>query len=304
MLYIFFKTLKENLDPYKYNMLKKRILSASILFFIFLSAFLFKSPIIFFTLVFFSSLILLNELSRLLKLKSLSLVVYWVLSISPIIFFYFFYIGINFLPNTNQDLFKIFLKDFTIGISFIGTIFWLTLVPLDIFYKKISSNSKFKIFFGYFIFTPMILVSLFMFIEDKSFILILFFMIWFADIGAYVCGKAFGKNKLAKNISPGKTIEGAIGGFLSNVIFVFILSQFYVLNLLTLLAFATLVTGLSIYGDIYQSFLKRRINVKDSGSIIPGHGGLFDRLDSFCPTIPISYLVLINCNIILPKMII
>ena len=54
-------------------------------------------------------------------------------------------------------------------------------------------------------------------------------MIWFADIGAYVCGKEFGKNKLAKNISPGKTIEGAIGGFLSNVIFVFILSQFYVL---------------------------------------------------------------------------
>ena len=282
-------------------MLKKRILSASILFLVFLSSFLFKSPVIFFTLVFFSSLILLNELSRLLKLKSLSLVIYWVLSISPIIFFYFIYIGSNFLPNTNQDLLKIFLKDFTIGISFIAIIFWLILVPLDIFYKKISSNSKFKIFFGYFIFTPMILVSLFMFIEDKSFIFILFFMIWFADTGAYVCGKAFGRNKLVKKISPGKTIEGAIGGFLSNIFFVLILSQFYIVDITMLLAFATLVTGLSIYGDIYQSYLKRQVKVKDSGSIIPGHGGLFDRLDSFCPTIPISFLVLISCNIFLPK---
>jgi phosphatidate cytidylyltransferase len=58
-----------------------------------------------------------------------------------------------------------------------------------------------------------------------------------------------------------------------------------------MLLFALIITGLSIFGDIYQSFLKRQAKVKDSGSIIPGHGGLFDRLDSFCPPLPISYLV-------------
>jgi phosphatidate cytidylyltransferase len=60
-----------------------------------------------------------------------------------------------------------------------------------------------------------------------------------------------------------------------------------------MLFFATIITALSIFGDIYQSFLKRQANLKDSGSIIPGHGGLFDRLDSFCPTLPIFFLV---CN--------
>ena len=60
-----------------------------------------------------------------------------------------------------------------------------------------------------------------------------------------------------------------------------------------MLLFALFITGLIIFGDIYQSFLKRQAKVKDSGSIIPGHGGLFDSLDSFCPTLPISYLLYI-----------
>jgi phosphatidate cytidylyltransferase len=58
-----------------------------------------------------------------------------------------------------------------------------------------------------------------------------------------------------------------------------------------MLFFASIITVLGIFGDIYQSFLKRQANLKDSGSIIPGHGGLFDRLDSFCPTIPIFFLI-------------
>jgi len=140
--------------------------------------------------------------------------------------------------------------------------------------------------------SPLIVVTSFIFIINKFFILIMFFMISFSDVGAYFFGKTFGKNKLARTISPGKTIEGAVGGVLSNLIFIFILSEFYKIDLIMLACFATLVTILSIYGDIYQSFLKRQIKVKDSGSIIPGHGGFFDRLDGFCSAIPIAYLLI------------
>ena len=136
----------------------------------------------------------------------------------------------------------------------------------------------------------MFIVTAIVFPQSKALLLIPFVMIWISDIGAYFVGKKFGRNKLAKNISPGKTIEGALGGFICNIFFAFVLVYFYELDLLVMLLFALFITGLSIFGDIYQSFLKRQAKVKDSGSIIPGHGGLFDRLDSFCPTLPISYL--------------
>ena len=284
-------------------MLKKRILSALILISLFLTIFFISDPIFFLTLVFFAGLVLLNELARLLELKGLSLVMYWVFSISPIIFFYLIYITTIFSSEPNHDIFKTYMNDFVIGMSFIGAFFWSILVPFDILHKKISSNKKFKIFIGYFMISPMLLVSLFMFLQDKNFILVLFLMIWLADIGAYFCGKNFGKNKLAKNISPSKTVEGAIGGFLFNIILVIVLNQLYQFHLIALISFAILVTGLSIYGDIYQSFLKRQANVKDSGSFIPGHGGLLDRLDSFCPTLPSSFLILVFCNLFLPKII-
>ena len=267
-------------------MLKKRILSALILLFIFLVLFSLKNPTFFLLLTFSVSAIVLYELAKILKLKRLDLVFYWILSFMPIMFFYF-------LIAINKGFIGDFLVNFSIFMSFVSVIFWFALAPIDIVYKKISSNAKLKIFYGYFIVAPMAIVTALIFIQDKNILLMLFLMIWVSDVGAYFFGKRFGKNKLAKNISPGKTIEGAIGGFTSNIIVVFLLSYFGFSDLLFLLIFAIVITGLSIYGDIYQSFLKRQAKVKDSGTILPGHGGFFDRLDSFCPSIPISYLILI-----------
>ena len=235
---------------------------------------------------------MLSELSKLLKLSNLPLLFYWIVSILPIIFFYSILFGINFSSEVNQVFLTSILQNFALIMSIIGSLFWLIIVPIDILYKKISTNLKFKILYGYLMVAPLIVVASFIFITNKFFILIMFFMISFSDVGAYFFGKAFGKNKLARTISPGKTIEGAVGGVLSNLIFIFILSEFYKIDLILLACFATLVTILSIYGDIYQSFLKRQIKVKDSGSIIPGHGGFFDRLDGFCSTIPIAYLLI------------
>lgn len=278
-------------------MLKKRILSAIVLLSIFLASFFLQNPTYFLLLVFIVSGILFYELGKILKLKGLSLIIYWIFSAAPIIFFYFIVIvNVNFLDESNQYLIKVFLTNFSIIISFISAIFWLIIAPLDILYGKISSNIKFQIFYGYFLVTPMVIVTSLVFLQNKNLLLIPFMMIWLADIGAYFVGKNFGKNKLAKNISPGKTIEGAVGGFLANILFAFVLSQLYVEDFGFLFFFAVLVTALSIFGDIYQSFLKRRAKIKDSGVIIPGHGGLLDRLDSFCPTLPLSYLLFMALN--------
>ena len=277
-------------------MLRDRIFSAAILLLIFLASYLSKNPTYFLSLIFVASGILFYELAKILKLKSLALYVYWILSLTPIIFF-FFLISLDtfFLDEPIPEL-KSFLLAFSILISLISLIFWFGLAPIDIMYKKISSNVKFKIFYGYFLVSPMVIVTTILFIQNKILLLVPFTMIWISDIGAYFIGKKFGRNKLAKNISPGKTIEGAFGGFFCNIIFAFILIYFFKESFYIMFFSAIIVTALSIFGDIYQSFLKRQANLKDSGSIIPGHGGLFDRLDSFCPTLPIFFLVFIYFN--------
>jgi len=274
-------------------MLKDRIFSAVVLLLIFLVSFLSKNPTYFFSLIFLASGILFYELAKILKLKSLALSVYWILGLSPIIFFYFLIsLDIFFLDKPSPNL-KSFLINFSILISLISLIFWFCLAPIDIIYKKISSNVRFKIFYGYFLISPMVIVTTIVFTQNKILLLVPFIMIWVSDIGAYFIGKKFGKRKLAKNISPGKTIEGALGGFVCNIICASVLVYFFAISFYIMLFFASIITALSIFGDIYQSFLKRQANLKDSGSIIPGHGGLFDRLDSFCPTIPIFFLM---CN--------
>ena len=272
-------------------MLKDRIISAVILLLIFLASYLSKNPTYFLSLVFVVSVILFHELAKILKLKNLALYVYWILSLTPIIFFYFLISLDTFFLNEPVPNLKNFLNTFSILITLISLIFWFGLAPLDILYKKISSNNKFQIFYGYFLVSPMVIVTTFVFIQNKILLLVPFIMIWVSDIGAYFIGKKFGKNKLAKNISPGKTIEGALGGFACNIICASILAYFFALSFYIMFLFAIIVTAISIFGDIYQSFLKRQANVKDSGSFIPGHGGLFDRLDSFCPTLPVFFLV-------------
>jgi len=132
-------------------------------------------------------------------------------------------------------------------------------------------------------------------------ILLLLFIIWSADTGAYFVGRRFGKHKLAVNISPGKSIEGAAGGLLLSCIvivslvnFVPAFSQVAALSGLrgmnTLLSYTAIIAILSVIGDLFESMIKRQAGVKDSGRLLPGHGGLLDRLDSLVATAPLFAL--------------
>lgn len=116
---------------------------------------------------------------------------------------------------------------------------------------------------------------------------------WVADIAAYFSGKAFGKNKLAPTISPGKTWEGAIGAVCGVVVYGLVVRQVFSLEHLplTLWIFALLlVTAISIIGDLYESLLKRKAGIKDSSNVLPGHGGVLDRIDSLTSTLPVVAL--------------
>ena len=115
-------------------------------------------------------------------------------------------------------------------------------------------------------------------------------IVWAADIGAYFSGRAFGKRKLAPQISPGKTWAGAYGAMVAGVLVTLIggwLLEVRGIQLLGLALLAVATVSISIVGDLLESLMKRHAQVKDSGTIIPGHGGLMDRLDSVFAALPV-----------------
>jgi len=123
-------------------------------------------------------------------------------------------------------------------------------------------------------------------------VLFMLLMIWAADIGAFVTGKLFGKHKLTK-VSPNKTWEGVIGGLFFTCMVgwggVSVLG-FNISNAFEYVGVILLLGIISVFGDLFESALKRVANIKDSGNLLPGHGGLLDRLDSTITVAPIFYL--------------
>ncbi|USZ14493.1 phosphatidate cytidylyltransferase [Moraxella sp. FZFQ2102] len=117
-----------------------------------------------------------------------------------------------------------------------------------------------------------------------------FLLVWCADSGAYFVGRKLGKRKLAPNVSPNKSIEGLIGGLVTAGIVTVIVGNYLQLSGTALALFLLLsaVTVLaSVLGDLFESMLKRRAGIKDSGSILPGHGGVLDRIDSLLSATPV-----------------
>ncbi len=118
-------------------------------------------------------------------------------------------------------------------------------------------------------------------------------LIWAADTGAYFAGRKWGKHKLAPVVSPGKTIEGAVGAMAASLAVALVGAAVFdlaVAELLWFLPLSLLVVIFSIVGDLAESLFKRRVGVKDSGSILPGHGGVLDRIDSLTSALPIFAL--------------
>jgi len=119
-------------------------------------------------------------------------------------------------------------------------------------------------------------------------------LVWIADTAAYFVGRKWGRRKLAPSISPGKTWEGAWGGLAAAVAYAIICGTFLLgtVGWLALAVAAALLTAISIVGDLFESAAKRQAGVKDSGTLLPGHGGIMDRIDSATAVLPVAALLL------------
>ena len=123
-------------------------------------------------------------------------------------------------------------------------------------------------------------------------------LVWVADISAYFVGRRFGKTKLAPSISPGKTWEGVVGGMLGVSVCVVLAWSFspyssHYAFLPSLLIASWCWVGLAVIGDLFESAIKRQAGVKDSGALLPGHGGLLDRIDALTSTLPLAALAIL-----------
>jgi len=159
--------------------------------------------------------------------------------------------------------------------------------------KPVDSLSKYVYLIGYLI-LPFVLITKIPFVENSynpNIILSIFILIWVNDTFAFLVGKTFGKHKLFEKVSPKKTIEGFVGGFIFSIVAGIILAQFLMLqSYIHWIFIAVLASVFGTLGDLVESKFKRIANVKDSGNIMPGHGGVLDRLDSIIFVAPIVFL--------------
>ncbi len=185
------------------------------------------------------------------------------------------------------------VDDFTFTILLTSVIFYLILIVLK--KNRITFDQ-----IGYFIVGIIYIAFGFSYMLETRFLehglaftLLILAATWASDSGAYFTGKYFGKNKLWPEISPNKTIEGSIGGVIFAIIIALIMNYFfnYFDDQLYLIGLGLLISIVGQIGDLVESALKRTKQVKDSGTLLPGHGGVLDRFDSLLFVFPILYLL-------------
>lgn len=173
--------------------------------------------------------------------------------------------------------------------------FWVFIVPILLTKLVVIRHKWLLLLMGVLLLAPLWLALIFAKGADPWLLLSLLATIWIADSAAYFVGKNFGKHKLAPSVSPGKTWEGVAGALIAVTLFWVIL---YVANKagVAALPLFILVVLLGVVGDLFESLIKRQVNKKDSGDLLPGHGGILDRIDGLVPSLPIALLMIYLFN--------
>lgn len=175
-----------------------------------------------------------------------------------------------------------------------AAVFWCIVMPFWLWQKWALSDGLVGVLVGSVVLLPTWLAMVQLRTLGPGVLLGVFAVVWMADIAAYFSGKTFGKHKLAPAISPGKTWEGALGACIGVLAYGFAVRFGFALEKPALLAWGLvliLVTAVSIVGDLYESLLKRKAGIKDSSNVLPGHGGILDRIDSLTSTLPVVALL-------------
>jgi phosphatidate cytidylyltransferase len=177
--------------------------------------------------------------------------------------------------------------------------FWLLVVPLWLRFKwTLAGNDAFGYLLGALVILPTWAAMVALHAVSVWLLLAVMALVWVADIAAYFSGRAFGKHKLAPAISPGKTWEGVAGGVVGVFIYGGIVLCFsplagkLPLPIPVIVLVLALLTAVSVIGDLFESLLKRQAGIKDSSGLLPGHGGVLDRIDALTSTLPLAALIL------------
>jgi phosphatidate cytidylyltransferase len=182
-----------------------------------------------------------------------------------------------------------------------ATLFWLIFVPPWLYFGWRSTSRPALLVTGWLLLLSTWVAVVQLQVRSPWLLLALMAIVWIADTAAYFSGRRFGKRKLAPAISPGKTWEGVYGALIAVALYALALLPFARDNgyggtlspavALGWVAIVIVVAGLSIIGDLFESHLKRQRGVKDSGTVLPGHGGVLDRIDALLAAMPAAALV-------------
>ena len=267
-------------------MLKTRILTAAVLMATFIPV-LFKLPESYWALVMLvMTLLALREWAQMVGFSSKQNYVYLLIS---------FVIGLYVIGRMlNNNLHHFFYQ--SLIIFAVVTCFWVLVVPIWFAKQFKLRGLMLKALLGWLLMLPLWLALVCAKIVDSKLVLVLLATIWIADSAAYFAGKNFGKHKLAPSISPGKTWEGVAGALIGVTIFGAILYLVLGIKSIAIFPGLWLVTLLGVAGDLFESMIKRQMNLKDSGSLLPGHGGILDRIDGVIPSLPIAILMIYAYN--------
>jgi phosphatidate cytidylyltransferase len=180
-------------------------------------------------------------------------------------------------------------------IMFAGSVYWVFILMLLSFYQSSWLGNYlldgFLHYSGYLVIVIGWLAMTSLHQQKPGLLLFLFMLVWVADIAAYFTGKKFGRTKLAEQLSPGKTREGVLGAMLGTFVFsligVWLWQEQLQLGVAVYFVILCVLSALiSVVGDLFESLLKRNAGKKDSGFLIPGHGGVLDRIDSLLAAAP------------------
>lgn len=166
--------------------------------------------------------------------------------------------------------------------------FWLLVAPLWLLGRWHAAQPFVRAVVGVVVLLPTWAALLYLHARGPGVLLGVMAVVWIADTAAYFSGRQFGRHKLAPVISPGKTWEGVAGALVALALYAVVLSALLGMPLLSLLIMVSGLLYLSVLGDLFESWIKRLSGMKDSGNMLPGHGGVLDRIDALTSTLPIA----------------
>ncbi len=263
-------------------MLKTRIFTALCLLGLFLPA-LFLLPMMWWAAIMLVITLLgLREWAGLLALSPV--LVHWYLALSSLLGL----AGLYLLAETGFHGF--FFLSFWLWV--LASLFWLAVVPVIIYQNRFTRCTYTNLGIGLGLMLALWTALVVAKQMNPWSLLVMISTIWLADSAAYFAGKQFGRHKLAPEISPGKTWEGVWGALVAVGAYAVVLWMTGMVNTVWIVPGLWIITIAGIYGDLFESFYKRRANLKDSGQLLPGHGGLLDRIDGVMPAVPIGLCLL------------